>query len=178
MDINRPDLVEVGNYTYGDLSMQFSNDSARVKIGNYCQIARDAFFLPSSDHPLNRVSTYPFKTMFGEHNQDAITKGDIIIDDDVWIGYRATILSGVHISQGAVVAAGSVVASDIPPYAIAGGVPAKVIRYRFPQNIIDELLKVDFSRLTREMVMQHTDQLYTELTDVEQLNWLPKKNGK
>ncbi len=106
---------------------------------------------------------------------EAKTKGDIIVDDDVWIGYGATILSGVHIGQGAVVAAGAVVSKDVPPYAIVGGVPAKVIKYRFNQEMIHELLNVDYSKLTKKMVEEHVGDLYKPLTDAEQLNWMPKK---
>lgn len=106
---------------------------------------------------------------------EACTKGDIIVDDDVWIGERATIMSGVHIGQGAVIAAGSVVTHDIPPYAVVGGVPAKIIKYRFSKEIIDGLLKVDYSKLTKEMISTHIDELYSKLSDVKQLAWLPQK---
>ncbi len=169
------DLVEVGNYTYGDIDIQMSRPLVKVKIGNYCGIGKGVFFIPYSDHPTNYISTYPFKTMFGKHNEDATTKGDIIVEDDVWIGYNATILSGVHIGQGAIIAAGAVVCNDIPAYAIAGGVPAKVIKYRFEKEKIDELLKIDFSKLSREMVNQYEKELYKPLDDINQLSWLPRK---
>lgn len=105
---------------------------------------------------------------------EALSKGDIIINDDVWIGCNAIILSGVNIGQGAVVAAGAVVTNDIPPYAIVGGVPAKVIKYRFETAIIDELLKVDYSKLTDEAIKQNIEKLYEPLTKKEQLDWMPK----
>lgn len=107
--------------------------------------------------------------------KDAFSKGDIIVDDDVWIGYGATIMSGVHIGQGAVVAAGAVVTKDVPPYAIVGGVPAKVIKYRFEPEMIEELLKVDYSKLTKEDIEKHIDDLYKKLKDPSQLDWMPKK---
>ena len=81
----------------------------------------------------------------------------------------------VSIGQGAVVAAGAVVTKDVPPYAIVGGVPAKVIKYRFSPELIEELLKVDYSKLTKEDVEKHLDVLYTELKDPCQLDWMPKK---
>ena len=109
--------------------------------------------------------------------QEGVSKGNIIVDDDVWIGFRSTILSGVHIGQGAIVAAGSVVTKDVPPYAIVGGVPAKVIKYRFSPEMITELLRVDYSQLTEELVKEHIEDLYKDLEDKGQLQWLPKKKN-
>lgn len=93
-----------------------------------------------------------------------ISKDNITVGDDVWIGYRSTILSGVQIGQGAIVAAGSVVTKDVPPYAIVGGVPAKVIKYRFPQEVIDKLVKADYSRLTSEKISKNLNEMYLPLT--------------
>ena len=106
---------------------------------------------------------------------EATSKGDIIVDDDVWIGQRALIMSGVHIGQGAIIASGAVVTKDVPPYAIVGGVPARIIRFRFSEKIIKELLKIDYSMLSYEMIREHVDDLYLTLSDPSQLKWLPKK---
>ena len=97
------------------------------------------------------------------------------IGNDVWIGYGAIIMSGVHINQGAVIAAGAVVTKDIPAYAIVGGVPAKVIKYRFDSEIIQELLKKDFEKLSYEMIGKNLDKLYNKVTDVKSFQWLPQK---
>ena len=119
----------------------------------------------------------------GDPKAEAISKGDITIDD-VWIGFRATILSGVHIGQGAVVAAGAVVTKDVPPYAIIGGVPAKIIKYRFSPEVIEQLLKLDYSKLTDDMIWERIDDLYNSLDGkspegVEKLlAWFPKKTDE
>lgn len=171
------DAVEVGNFSYGALHVLTDNNRSHLKIGNFCSIAPEVIFIPGSDHNTTSISTFPFRVKcMGALEGEAVSKGDIIVEDDVWIGCRATILSGVHIGQGAVVAAGSVVTKDVPPYAIVGGVPAKVIKYRFPPEMIGELLKVDYSQLSEEMVREHIDELYRPLKDPEQLAWMPKKD--
>ncbi|MDY2949120.1 MAG: CatB-related O-acetyltransferase, partial [Lachnospiraceae bacterium] len=106
---------------------------------------------------------------------EAFGKGNILVDDDVWIGYGVVVMSGVHIGQGAVIAAGAVVTKDVPPYSIVGGVPAKVIKYRFSAEMIKELMRIDYSSLTEELVKEHIKELYNELLDVSQLDWAPKK---
>lgn len=170
------DAVEVGNHTYGALRVLLDDEHSRLKIGNFCSIAPDVIFIPGSEHTVDTISTFPFKVKcLQSQAHEAFSKGDIIVEDDVWIGCRATILSGVHIGQGAVVAAGAVVTKDVPPYAIVGGVPAKVIKYRFDNKMIDKLLKVDFSKLTREMCEKHISELYQQLTPYSDIGWLPKK---
>jgi acetyltransferase-like isoleucine patch superfamily enzyme len=170
-------LVSVGIGTYGELNVvSFSND-CKLKLGNYISIAQEVTFLLNVEHYTNHISAYPFKVKtLHIQKAEAFSKGDIVVDDDVWIGYGATILSGVHIGQGAIVAAGAVVTKDVPPYAIVGGVPAKVIKYRFSEEIINELLKVDYSKLTEEQIKDHIDDLYTDLNVTDQLKWLPKKD--
>ena len=168
--------VTVGKYTYGGIQVYNFNRSERLKIGNFCSIAGDVMFILNADHSTSTISTFPFKAkclFTGE--LEAASKGDIIIDDDVWIGYGATIMSGVHISQGAVIAAGAVVTKDVPPYAIVGGVPAKVIKYRFEPEMIEELLKIDYGKLSKEDIEKHIDDLYVELKDPSQLDWMPKR---
>lgn len=169
-------LISVGNYSYGRLKVSSMNHKSHLSIGSFCSIAGDVTFLLNAEHDISTISTYPFKVMVMGQKAESSTKGDIIVGDDVWIGERATIMSGVHIGQGAVIAAGSVVTHNVPPYAVVGGVPAKVIKYRFSKQIIDALLKVDYSKLTKEMISSHIEILYSKLSDLEQLEWLPKKS--
>ena len=173
--------VHIGNYTYGDIYVSSPNKSFELHVGSYCSIAGDVKFLLGADHMVQRISSYPFKSKIIGMGIDAISKGNIIVEDDVWIGENAIILSGVNIGQGAVVAAGAVVSSDVPAYAIVGGVPAKVIKYRFSEEVINYLLTLDYSRLDKYMIKAHLEELYKRidemnLEDIKMLYaWFPKK---
>lgn len=155
--------IEVGEYTIYD---DFVNDPRdfernnvlyhypecnhdRLKIGKFCSIACGAKFLfNGANHTLTSLSTYPFPIFFEEWGLEPDTasiaeawdnKGDIVIGNDVWIGYEAVILAGVTIGDGAVIAARGVVTKDVPPYTIVGGVPAAPIRRKFDDKTIAEL---------------------------------------
>ncbi len=116
-------------------------------IGKFCQIAAGVeFIMNGANHQMNAVSTYPFFTMIGfEANppktSDMPLKGDTVIGNDVWIGQNAVILPGVHIGDGAIIGANSVVGSDVAPYTIVVGNPAKVLRKRFDEELINLLLE-------------------------------------
>lgn len=159
--------VKVGKYTYGDLDVSGSRADCQLIIGNFCSIGGGVLFLLAREHFLSCVSTFPFKAKCTYGGDEAGSKGDILVDSDVWIGQRAIILSGVHIGQGAVIAAGSVVTKDVPPYAIVGGVPAKVIKYRFSEDIVGELLKIDYKKMDFNIVNKNMDVLYTEIKTKE-----------
>ena len=168
--------VSMGHGSYGELNVVDFGGENKLIIKNYVSIAQRVSFILNADHYTNHISTYPFKVKtLHVTKTESFGKGNIEVDDDVWIGYGATIMSGVHIGQGAVVAAGAVVTKDVPPYAIVCGVPAKVIKYRFEPEMIEELLKVDYSKLTKEDIEKHIDDLYTELKDPGQLDWMPHK---
>ncbi len=106
---------------------------------------------------------------------EAITKGNIIIGNNVWIGYGATILSGVSIGDGAVIAAKAVITHDVPPYAIVGGIPSKIIKFRFNEEIIQELLKIDYEKLDKIFFEKNINILYTKVEKTDMLSYLPKK---
>lgn len=171
------DCVEIGRGTYGTIRIYNDDSNLKLKIGNFCSIADNVTFLVGLEHNIHTISTFPYKVVYGGESFDTVTtnKGDVIIEDDVWIGYGAIIMSGVRIGQGAIIAAGAVVTKDVEPYAIVGGVPAKVIKYRFDPAMIDKLMEIDFNQLKTSDITSHIDDLYTELKSEEQLGWLPKK---
>ena len=122
----------------------------KLVIGKFCSIACGAKFLfNSANHALGSLSTYPFPIFFEEWDLTVeniprawYNKGNIVVGNDVWIGYEAVVLAGVTIGDGAVIGARAVVTHDVPPYAIMGGVPAKLIRKRFDDDTIQSLLSL------------------------------------
>ena len=158
--------VTVGDYTYGDLNIFFyGNPKERLTIGRFCSIASGVKFLLGGEHHPDFFMNFLFKYYLQPDDDidDRRTKGPIIIEDDVWIGTDAIILSGVTIGKGAIIAAGSVVAKDVPPFAIY--TTNRIIRYRFSQEIIDKLMKIDFSKFDYDFVKNHIELFYT--SDVE-----------
>lgn len=155
--------ISVGEFTmYNDFvndPMRFERNSVlyqypinhdKLIIGKFCSIACGAkFIFNSANHTLSSISTYPFPIFFEEWGlniKDVAAawdnKGDIIIGNDVWIGYEAVIMAGVTVGDGAIIGTRAVVTKDVPPYTIVGGVPAKPIRKRFDNETLDELLKI------------------------------------
>ena len=183
--INNPNII-VGDYTiYND----FVNDPAQFKknnilyhypinqdrliIGKFCSIACGAKFLfNSANHTLKSLSNYTFPLFFEEWGLDKknVTsawdnKGDIIIDNDVWIGYEAVIMAGVHIGDGAVIAARAVVTKDVPPYTIVGGTPARKIRMRFEEEIIVKLQQIQWWNWPVEKIRQSLPYIMNGMVD-------------
>lgn len=178
-----PEVVRVGNYTYGPLKVLSFDQFTRLIIGNFCSIAPEVAFMLSADHRTDLISSFPFKVKVLGNILEGASKGNISIGDDVWIGYRSTILSGVHIGQGAVVAAGAVVSKDVPPYSVVGGVPAKIIRNRFTEPVIEYLLTLDYSKVNEKMVRNHAVELYLPIAQMrleeitKQYDWFPKRES-
>lgn len=143
--------VRVGQATYGPLNIQeWGHPDERLTIGHYVSISEGVTFLLGGNHPYQGITTFPVKVKFLGHAKEAQTKGAITVGDDVWLGHNAMVMSGVTISQGAVIAAGAVVTKDVPPYAIVAGNPARVIKYRFPEQIIHKLMKINYASITPE----------------------------
>lgn len=170
-----PDSVSVGNYSYGELNVVSFNSKTKLFIGNFVSVAQNVSFLLDVEHHIDHISTYPFKVkMLNELQSESFSKGNIVVEDDVWIGYGATIMSGVHIGKGAIIAAGAIVTKNVPAYAIVGGVPAKVIEYRFSPEVAETIKTLDFNNLSYDKVVAFIDLLYTPV-DKENVKEVMKK---
>ncbi|GIL25263.1 CatB-related O-acetyltransferase [Actinocatenispora comari] len=170
--VTAPHLV-VGEYTYYDdpdgatrfetRNVLYAYGPERLVIGKYCAIATGTrFLMAGAAHLTMGVSTYPF-TMFGgrwtEQTLDIVTsmpsRGDTVVGNDVWFGYQATIMPGVTIGDGAIIAAGAVVTGDVAPYTIVGGNPAKPIRQRYDDAAVERLRRAAWWDWPVELVTEH-----------------------
>ena len=150
--------VTVGEGTYGPIrAVYYAGCDCRLTIGRYCSLAEQTTFLLGGEHPLDRVSTYPFGKWFEGDYADCLSKGDIVLEDDVWLGYGVTVLSNARIRRGCVVAAGAVVVGELEPYGIYAGVPARLIRKRFSQEVIDKLMEIDYAAIDRQFYREHKE---------------------
>jgi len=161
--------VFVGDYTYGVTSKTvfLFKESDRVYIGKYCSFAYGVKIIASGEHNYKAVANFPFYAHYLNQGaeRDTFSKGEVRIGNDVWIGARATILSGVKIGDGAVVAACALVTKDVPPYAIVGGVPAKLLKYRFSQEIISDLLKIKWWDWDADILKNNIDDFYLDVNE-------------
>ncbi|MBD1929115.1 CatB-related O-acetyltransferase [Trichocoleus sp. FACHB-90] len=160
--------ITVGDHTYASSRIKFAlwNPEEKIQIGKFCSFAKDVIIFGGGEHFISRATTYPLQWFLSEtksydRNLDGTTKGTTVIENDVWIGYEATIMSGVKIGNGAVIGAKAVVAKDIPDYAIAIGNPAKVIRYRFKPETIARLLELRWWDWDIQKITANMDLLYT-----------------
>ncbi len=142
--------IIIGRFTYGfeNIKVRQWNEGAALNIGSFCSIAKDVTIFLGGNHRIDWISTFPFGKIFqSELGGEGITghpstKGDVIIGSDVWIGSGTTIMSGINIGHGAVIAANSCVVTDVEPYSVFGGNPAKFLKHRFDKQTIDFLLRL------------------------------------
>ena len=141
----------------------------RADIGKFCSISWDCS-IGATEHNLHSISTHAFtyRKKFGFCNKDEqIAHKKVIIENDVWIGCGVIIMPGVHVGNGAVIGGGAVVTKDVKPYEIVAGCPAKHINWRFSQDLIDELLKIQWWNLDKEFIKRHLD-LFSYSNDLSQ----------
>ena len=173
--IKNPNII-VGDFTYYDdpedvhnfeknVLYHFDFVGDKLIIGKFCQIATGAtFIMNGANHLTDAITTYPF-AIFGGNWKDAMKgksypyKGDIVIGNDVWIGFNATIMAGVTIGDGAIIAANSTVIKDVEPYSIVGGNPASEIKKRFPDDVIQKLLDIQWWNWDVEKITKNVEHL-------------------
>lgn len=150
-----------GRYTYGHVRfITWGSGNEQLTVGDFVSIGSNVTFMGGGNHKMDSFSTFPFNVKFFDQKVEALTKGPIIIKDDVWIGSNSLILSGITVGQGAVVAAGSVVTKDVPPYSIVGGNPARILKYRFEKEQVELLKQLDFSQLDQLWLVKNEKFLY------------------
>ncbi|MBE9046542.1 Vat family streptogramin A O-acetyltransferase [Pleurocapsales cyanobacterium LEGE 10410] len=174
--VNNPKII-IGDYTYYDdpedsenfernvlYHYWFSQD--KLIIGKFCALARGIkFIMNGANHKVSGFSTYPFY-IFGNgwekvtpEDKELPFKGDTVVGNDVWIGYESTIMPGVTIGDGAIIAAKSVVVNDIPPYSVVGGNPAKIIKQRFTDDTIKTLLEIAWWNWDIEKILANLEHI-------------------
>ena len=134
---------EIGRGSFGNIRVRHRSEQANLKIGAFCSFASDVQIFLGGEHRADWVTTFPFPAFWGgipgKIEDWALTRGDVIIGNDVWIGAEALVMSGVRIGNGAVIGARSVVTKDVPAYAVVAGMPAKLLRMRFNRETIARL---------------------------------------
>ncbi len=166
---------QIGDYTYGKPTVLFENTEANLYIGKYCSIAKNVTIFLGGNHRTDWISTYPFNDLPDIYPEaqniqgHPATKGDVVIENDVWIGFGSMILSGVNIQTGAVIAAGSVVTKDVGPYEIWGGNPCRFIKKRFTDEQIATLMASKWWDLPDNEVRALIPKLCNQWTDHEKV---------
>lgn len=154
--------MSIGKYSYGRPTYNEMNDEAELIIGKFCSIGNGVNIFLGGNHRIDWITTYPFghihKNIFNKFNGvgHPRTKGNVVIGNDVWIGSNATIMSGIKIGDGSVIANNSHVVKDVEPYSLVGGNPAKHIRYRFTQEQIKDLLDIQWWNWEDEKINDFT----------------------
>ena len=171
--IVKSDKIDVGDYTYYDDSddplafeernVLYGYGPERLVIGRYCALAEGVrFVMVGANHAILGPSTFPFGIFGGDWADttmdlvmSAPSRGDTVVGNDVWLGYRSVVMPGVTVGDGAIVAAGSVVTGDVPAYAIVGGNPARVLRSRYDDADVERLLRAAWWDWPVELVTEH-----------------------
>jgi acetyltransferase-like isoleucine patch superfamily enzyme len=176
--------VKIGAYSYGfeDTGVLSWNENIEISIGRFCSVASGLKLYCGGNHRVDWISTFPFGHIHTKFikvppvNGTPSTNGNITIGNDVWIGRDVTILSGITIGNGAVIASNSHIVKDVEPYSIVGGNPAKLIKKRFNESIINFLLDLSWWDLPIDVIEKIVPYLSMQITENQQENILQIKN--
>ena len=161
------DNVKVGDYTYGPLNIEHYYPNATLSIGKYCSIAKKVTFMLGGNHGTKAITTFPFGprvyNKFGGGGGSPKWNVNIVIEDDVWIGYDALILPGVTIGRGSIIGARSVVTKDILPYSVYAG--TRIVKSRFSDKIIEKLMRIDYSKVNHTQKDLFMEDWQTEINE-------------
>lgn len=166
--VKNSQFIHVGNESYGEIITEsYGNSNESLQIGNYVSIASNVVFILGGNHQINTFTSYPLKSIFIKNSpeDDAQSKGAIIVEDEVWIGNNAIILSGITLGKGSIIAAGSVVTKNVVPFSIVGGNPAKLIKFRLSEDLIEKRKEIDLSKMSKRDITENIDLFYSELTE-------------
>jgi len=155
--------LKVGDNTYIGGAIISCTEHCPVHIGKFCSISHNVYIASASDHPTSYASSAPLAALSNKEYSLMADSGPVTIGNDVWIGHGAIILKGVDVGDGAIIGAGAVVTKDVDPYSIVAGVPAMVIKMRFPQKIIDQLLRIRWWDWTEDRIRRNADFFRTNL---------------
>ena len=172
MNIFPLDVVSVGKYSYGEINiLSYCSEIEKLEIGNNVSIAPKVYFILGGNHQISSLFTFPIKSiLMGEQcMEDAQSCGAIIVEDDVWIGFGVTILSGVTIGKGAIIGACSVVTKDVQPFTIVCGNPAKEVRKRFSNDVIDLMKNVSLVDFTEKEMKRYLPLFYKSISNIDDL---------
>lgn len=159
---SQPPQIVVGRYTYGQPVFLVYHPDVRIRIGSFCSIAGEVTIMGAADHHLDFVTTYPIRYAFNRPGiQLPLRKSNVVIGNDVWLGYGCTILGGVTIGDGAAIGARAVVTRDVEPYSIVAGNPARHIRYRFGKRERRKLLEMRWWDWPLDQIIERIDDLFS-----------------
>jgi acetyltransferase-like isoleucine patch superfamily enzyme len=172
--------VSIGKFTYGSSGLtikNYDNPDCTLSIGNFTSIGANSTILIGGEHSYKNFTTYPFNhpRFIEDLGGDGVSwksksKGNIVIGNDVWIGFGSTISSGVTIGDGAVIGMCSVIVHDIEPFSVIAGNPAKIIKYRFRKKIRELLLELSWWNLENETIKEISKMLFNEVPDEKKIN--------
>lgn len=178
-DWSKHPQVSIGRYTYGVVHESIPLMESRnwkLDVGSFCSIAPAVRFVFGRHHQIEGATTFPIREYVRNHwENDSWESESICVGHDVWVASNALILSGVTIGHGAVIGAGAVVSRDIPPYAIAAGVPARVLRWRMPEDKQSKMMEIAWWDWPEEKVLANERLLYGDLDTFIAAHWPPGK---